>query len=117
MQVHLFGGISWPSCASYAVRKIAYDNENKFGSEAGNTLRNYFYVDDMLMSKESAESAIKVILAVRAMCQAGGFYSTIFVSNSGQVLESIPINDRAKDVRSLDFSQETLPVDRILEVQ
>jgi len=61
MQVHIFGGILSPSCANLTLRKIVDDNEAKFGSEAGNTLRKNFYVDDMLKSKQSTQSSIELI--------------------------------------------------------
>jgi hypothetical protein len=105
MMVHLFGGISSPSCASYALRRTADDNESRFGAEAAAAaLRNNFYVDDMLKSIKSPDSAIKLISDVRAMCQAGGFRLTKFVSNDRQIIESIPVDDRAKDIRSIDLS-------------
>ena len=116
MQVHLFGGISSPSCANFALRKTADDNEAEFGPEAANTLRKNFYVDDLLKSKQSTESSVELISAVRQMCKAGGFHLTKFVSNDRRVLESMSVEDRSKGVRNLNFSQEALPVERALGV-
>ena len=116
MQVHLFGGISSPSCANFALRKTADDNEAEYGHRAAEVLRNRFYVDDMLVSEETPDIAIETVKAVRVMCAAGGFRLTKFVSNNRKVLESIPAEDRAKDVKSMDFANEPFPVERALGV-
>ena len=73
MNVHVFGGASSPSCSNYALRKTAADNENKYRSEVAETLRNNFYVDDMLKSVSNEETAIKLIEGVRKICADGGF--------------------------------------------
>lgn len=116
MTVHLFGAISSPSCANFALRRTAMDNELQFGTAAANTLRKNFYVDDMLKSVESVESAIQLVLAVRQMCSAGGFRLTKFLSNSREVLETIPLTERAKNIVNIDLSQCPLPVERTLGV-
>ena len=48
MTVHLFGAVSSPARANYAVKRTAGDNEDEYGSEAAKTLRRNFYVDDVL---------------------------------------------------------------------
>ncbi|KAK3745376.1 hypothetical protein QZH41_001404 [Actinostola sp. cb2023] len=53
MLVHLFGGISSPSCASYALQRTADDNATKYDKETIYTIRNNFYVDDCLKSVEN----------------------------------------------------------------
>lgn len=46
MTVHLFGAVSSPSCASFALRKTADDNQSSFPSEVVQTIKENFYVDD-----------------------------------------------------------------------
>ena len=46
MNVHLFGAVSSPSCASFALRRTADDNERQYGKSAGDALRTNFDVDD-----------------------------------------------------------------------
>ena len=46
MRVHLFGVTSSPGCANYGFKKIANDNEEQFGSDVANFVKNDFYVDD-----------------------------------------------------------------------
>ncbi|XP_074632711.1 uncharacterized protein LOC141891621 [Acropora palmata] len=53
MGVHLFGAVSSPSCVNFALRKAADYNLQQFDSEAINTLKRNFYVDDSLKVIES----------------------------------------------------------------
>ena len=48
INVHVFGGTSSPSWSNYALRRTARDHERKYGKEVANTLREDFYVDDLL---------------------------------------------------------------------
>ena len=73
MNMNVFGGASSPSSSNYILRKTATDNENKYGSEVAKTLRNNFYMDDMLKSVSNEETAIKLIEGVRKICADGGF--------------------------------------------
>jgi len=105
MTVHLFGATSSHSCANFALRKTASDNEQRFGIEAAETLRQNFYVDDLLKSVDSIPHAIDLMSAVKQMCAAGGFKLTKFVSNEQQVINSIPPEDRAENNGSIDMTQ------------
>jgi len=116
MTVHLFGAISSPSCANFALRKTAFDNEANLGTAAADTLRRNFYVDDMLKSVTDISAAVTLVNAVQQMCANGGFHLTEFVSNSREVLEAIPVSERAKNVVNVNLSQSALPVERALGV-
>jgi len=48
MTVHLFGGVSSPSCANFALKRTASDNKARFSPETVETLECSFYVDDCL---------------------------------------------------------------------
>ena len=86
MCVHLFGALSSPSCANFALRQAARDNEDSLGLECADVLRRNLYVDDMLKSYPDEKSAKENILLVDEMCKRGGFNLTKFVSNSEQVI-------------------------------
>ena len=43
MCVHIFGGVSSPSCSNFALRGKADDNEPQFGKTAADTLNNFLY--------------------------------------------------------------------------
>ena len=51
------------------------------------------------------------------MCLRGGFNLHKFTSNEKDVIQEIPVPDRAEDVKNLDFDREPLPIERALGVQ
>ena len=102
MNVHLFGGTSFPSCSNNALRRTARDNEVKYDPEVVETLGSNFYVDDFLKSVKDEEIAVTLMKDVKALCAEGefhltkfvGFHLTKFVSNSKHVLISTPEGGR-----------------------
>ena len=58
-QRHVFRAKSSPTCANYALKRVAIDNEDEFPI-AAKTIQNNFYMDDMIKSVETPEEAIKV---------------------------------------------------------
>ncbi|XP_068697586.1 uncharacterized protein [Montipora foliosa] len=60
MTVHLFGAVSSPACANYALQRTADDNEDNYGTEVANTVRGNFYVDDVLKSASTEDKAISI---------------------------------------------------------
>ena len=83
--VHVFGGVSSGACSNYALRRTAIENENKYGKDAAEMLKNNFYVDDILKSVENEDKAITLMKDVKLMCQEGGFNLTKFASSSKRV--------------------------------
>ena len=92
MYVHIFGAISSPSCANYALKKTAEENRERFGDAVADTILRDFYVDDMLKSTDDDDSATSVLLGVQGSCSEGGFNLTKVVSNSLKVINSTSIN-------------------------
>ena len=117
MSVHLFGAVSSPSCASYALRKTAEDNQAHFSSEVVKTVKQNFYVDDCLKSLPSEEESVVMVKALNDLCLKGGFTLTKWISNSRTVLQSIEEEHRAKDWKELDLDRDELPVERALGLQ
>ena len=117
MLVHIFGAVSSPSCATYALLRTADDNQNGYSNEIPNTVRKNFYVDDCLKAVRSAEQATHLYEELTEMCLKGGFHLNKWISNDRTVLAAIPEEDRAKDVRTLDLSKEKLPMERALGAQ
>lgn len=114
MLVHLFGAVSSPSCANFALRQTAKDNKNMFHPNIISTVENNFYVDDCLKSLSSEQEAVQLVRELTSLCQKGGFRLTKWVSNSRTVLMHIPKEDRAREVRELDLDRDKLPVERAL---
>ena len=80
MSTHLFGATSSPSCANYALRQTAKDDEDHTTRHVVDTINNNFYVDDCLRSVESKETAISLVKDLSAKLQKGGFRLTKWVS-------------------------------------
>ena len=114
MTVHLFGAVSSPSCANFALKQTAEDNEGKCDAEILNTIRRNFYVDDCLKSVPTESQAIHLVKELKAICATGGFNLTKWTSNSRAVLASIPMEERAKEVKDLDLDKDHLPIERAL---
>ena len=116
MCVHLFGGTWSPSACSFALRRTADDNRDDFSTEAVQAVKHNFYVDDCLLSTEDEEQAIQLTAELRDLVKRGGFNLTKWISNNPRVIESVPVEDRAKEVKGLDLNHDAMPVERALGV-
>ena len=115
MCVHVFGSTSSPGCCNYAHRKTAVDNPSDFKVGVAETLMKNFYVDNLLKSVESEDSAIQLIQDVRKICQGGGFNLTKFTFNRKGVLKLVPENHRKDSVKNRDLDGK-LPEERVLGI-
>ncbi len=116
MLVHLFGASSSPSCANFALRQTALDHRDEYRPEIVECIQKHFYVDDFLKSVATEDEAIQLIPDISELCEKGGFHLTKWVSNCHEVLDSVPVAERAKDLRTLDLECESLPTERALGV-
>ena len=115
MNVHLFGAVS--SCANFALRKTATDNESKYDEKVTSTILKNFYVDDCQKSVRTEDEAIELIRDLSGACNKGGFRLTKWISNKRTVLNSVPEDERANEVKDLDFDHTNLPLGRALGIQ
>ncbi|KAL0150572.1 hypothetical protein M9458_054165 [Cirrhinus mrigala] len=58
MLVHIFGAVSSPSCATFALLKTADDNQMDYPADVISTIRQNFYVDDCLKFVSTEEQAV-----------------------------------------------------------
>ena len=114
MTVHLFGAVSSPSIANFALRKTALFAPNP---QITSTILTNFYVDDCLKSLESIPAAISHIDELRTTCMAGGFRLTKFVSNEVKVMQSIPGEEHSKEIQKCDLAGVESLIERALGVQ
>lgn len=114
MTVHLFGAVSSPSCASYALRRSVDDHQSEFSANVSQSVKVNFYVDDCLESSATETDAIHMIRDLTALCQKGGFTLEKFASNSRGVLQAVTAERRATDLKDLDLDRDKLPVERAL---
>ncbi|XP_070567346.1 uncharacterized protein [Ptychodera flava] len=115
MKVHLFGAASSPGCAN-GMKHLANENKTEFPS-AASFLQEDFYVDDGLTSKESTDEAIKVVKEAQTVCAKEGLHLHKFISNSREVMDSIPIDERASGIKDVDLNHDSLPIERVLGIQ
>ena len=114
---HVFGAVSSPSCANFALKQTGKDGMDMFTEEARNIIESGFYVDDCIKSVTSEGEAVSLIAEVTEMVSLGGFNLTGFVSNSRRVLESIPKEKLGKNYMEVNFEEDDLPNERALGVQ
>lgn len=100
--VHLFGAVSSPTCANFALKKTAFDNQADFHSETVKTVEQNFHMDECLKSVDS-EDTILLQSRPSQLLKRGGFRLTKWLSNKRKVIESVPESDRVVSVRDLDF--------------
>lgn len=115
MLVYLLGGISSPSCACYALKRTASDNEKHFDQETFPTIKRNFYVDDCLKSVENVQEASQLMEQLSQLLAKGGFCLTKWISNSRNVIQSLPVAERAGSVKDPDI--KNLPVEHALGIQ
>ena len=100
MTVHLFGATSSSGCANFTLKRTADDFEELFGSEPATFVKKDFYVDDGLKSVPSATEASALIKSTKSLLAKGGFNLHKFISNSKEVIEAIPKEQRASVPRN-----------------
>jgi hypothetical protein len=96
------------------LRYVADRHGPSYSELAADTVRENFYVDDCLKAVATPEEAVTLVKDLRSMLAEGGFRVTKFASNSKQVLESIPVDDRAKGIRPLNLGSDSLPFEKSL---
>ena len=116
MTVHLFGGVWSPSCANFALRRTAEDNETEFDAKVVECVKRNFYVDDFLKSVGSSQIAVQLINDLTQLLSRGGFRLTKWMSNCRDVIETIDEGERTKEIVGLDLSCEKLPIERALGI-
>ena len=79
MLVHLFGAISSPACANFALRRTAVDNKESFPSDVVNAVKRNFYVDDCFKYLPSELEAITHVDSLLGLLSRGGFKLTKWI--------------------------------------
>lgn len=114
LTVHLFGAISSPSVANFALQQTARDDETH-SIEVRKTILRDFYVDDLCKSTKNHEKAVDLALNVKEVVSYGGFNLTSFSSNSRVLLAALPKDDLSTKLKKIRLD-DCLPCDRTLGV-
>ena len=114
MNVHLFGAASSPGVANFCLHQTAETHRKEFGDIASDFLLRDFYVDDGLKSIPTAQQALQLINDSQTMCAKDNLRLHKFASHCKEVLEVLPANNRAKDLKDLDLPHDPMPAQRSL---
>ena len=98
---HLFGAKDSPTCANYALRRTAVDNQDRYPDAAYAVLNN-FYMDDYLGSVKNPETALLLSRSLVELLKLGGFNLTKFISNVPNLSSKLnPLRPALTTVRKL----------------
>ncbi|XP_062844382.1 uncharacterized protein LOC134303055 [Trichomycterus rosablanca] len=117
MKVHLFGAASSPGCANYGLKHIAAEGKGRFSDDTLKFIQRNFYIDDGLTSVASTDQAIHLVKEARELCSTGQLRLHKFVSNSKEVLATIPKEECAEAATDKDMALGELQMERALGVQ
>lgn len=113
MRVHVFGNSPSPTVATYGLRRSVIDAE----PDVKNFVFHNFYVDDGLTSCDTEEKAVSLMKRTqRALMKGRMLRLHKIASNSKSVLSQFDQDDLAKDLKSMDFGSEVIPMQRTLGV-
>ena len=99
-QRHVFGAKSSPTCANYALKRVAIDNEDEFPI-AAKIIQNNVYMVDFIKSVETPEEAIEVFEQLQPLLSKYGFELKKWITNSDAVTNAIP-----EDLRSISNTKQ-----------
>ena len=68
MTVHVFGASSSPDCSNFALKQTATDHRGACSEAAIHVVQDGFYVDDMLTSTDTVDSAKQLVKEVNLLC-------------------------------------------------
>ncbi|XP_055605469.1 uncharacterized protein LOC129753653 [Uranotaenia lowii] len=110
MQVMTFGASCSPSCAQFAKNLNAREHAGEY-PQAASAITDNHYVDDMLITTETVEEAIRLAKEVRFIHAQAGFEMRNWVSNSSEALEAL--NGTNTNEKSLNLDAE-LSTEKVL---
>ena len=108
----LFGNTASPFCSQYVLQTHAETYASEF-PEAASTVEDSMYVDDVLDSCETVESARHLRHQLSTLLAMAGFKSRKWSSNVPVVIEDIPKEDR---LPTLELDKDNLPKTKNLGV-
>ena len=100
--------------ATFCLRKTSDVGEQEFGSDDKDFVYNNFYVDDGLKSVANPSEAIDQLTRTRAMLATANLRLHKVASSHPEVAHAFPREDQASDLLDLDFSPDTVPIQRAL---
>lgn len=113
----LFGAASSPGCANFGLRHLADEGLGRFSEDTIHFIRRNFYVDNKLASVASQSKAIQLVKESRELCSTGKFRLHKFISNSEEVMATIPKEECVEVAKDLNMAFGEYHMERVLGVQ
>ncbi|XP_074030342.1 uncharacterized protein [Leptinotarsa decemlineata] len=113
MKAMIFGAISSPSAAQFVKNKNAASFEDKYPGIV-RAMEKQHYVDDYLDSCHTIDEAIDRIRNVIVVHKEANFDMVKWISNSNEVMQSIPENFRANS--QVDVKLDSKMLERVLGI-
>ncbi|XP_030834719.1 uncharacterized protein LOC115921399 [Strongylocentrotus purpuratus] len=115
-KAHLFGAASSPGCANYGRKKTVTDHKDKCVA-AANFVHSDLYVVHGLISVPKSAEAVDLMTQTRVLCKEGKLHLHKIVSNSREVMQAVPMEERAKCVKELNLLHDELTIERAIGLQ
>lgn len=93
-----FGTASAPYLAVKTLQQLA-ENECRDNPIAAETIKNDFFMDDLMSGQDTIEQAIEVAKDINHVLQGGGFKLQKWASNSSKFLEQFEAEHHSKQVK------------------
>ena len=106
MLVHIFGAKDSPTCANFALKQCAENVKGEFSEEAIKTVKQNFYMDDLIKSIDEEEEGVELVQELCTITDRGRFNLHKFNSNSQRIVDSIPVEKRAKNIKNIIDDRE-----------
>lgn len=114
MTVHVFGNSPSPAVAIHCLRQSVNVEEQNCNHEVAQFVKRDFYIDDGLKSLPTAEGIISLLKGTQDILANSNLKLNKIASNSKEVMDAFPPQDRAEDLKDLDLGLDTPPVQRSL---
>lgn len=115
MMVMNFGNSCSPFCANYCLRQTAIDFGQNYPPDIARNVERRVYVDDFLLTADTVEEGRRIARQTQELVAQGGFHLSKWMSNHSDILEDIPIEDRAPLESNIDLDANN--PERVLGVQ
>ena len=113
MKAMTFGAVCSPASAQFVMRRNAEEFRDNH-EEAVYAINRKHYMDDYFDSTPTVETAVARALQVVKIHKAGGFTIRSWVSNSSEVLASVPPELRSDSALTIDSGETATPTEKTL---
>ena len=114
MRVHVFGNTPSPAVAIHGLHQSVQISDFHIEPEVKDFVMRDFYVDDGLKSLPTAEAAIDLLKKTQDTLSKSNLRLHKIAANNKKVMEAFPTTDHASDIKDLDLSSDSLPMQRSL---